>query len=96
MSEPSCQVRVRVTPRSSQNRLEVASDDVLKARLQAPPVDGAANSALVELLAKSLRCPKSTISIVSGHSSRDKIVRISGMDSRELWSRLGRPKLMED
>ncbi len=96
MSEASCEIRIRVTPRSAKNRVELCSGDALKVRVSASPVDGQANAAVVDLLAKTLRTPKSAIAIVSGHSGRDKLVRITGIDRIELWARLGRPKLMED
>jgi uncharacterized protein (TIGR00251 family) len=51
----------------------------LKIRLTAPPVDGAANEALVKFLARSLGVSKSQVEIVSGHTSREKIVRINGI-----------------
>ncbi len=96
MSERSCELRVRVAPRSSQNRIELRSGDHLKVRLTAPPVDGQANAALSDLLAKALGLPKSAVEIVSGRNSRDKLLRIHGIDSFELWALLGQPKLMED
>ena len=51
---------------------------VVQARVRAPPADGAANAALVRLLATALRVPKSAIEIVAGHSNRLKQVRIAG------------------
>jgi uncharacterized protein (TIGR00251 family) len=53
--------------------------DSLKVRLTAPPVDGAANEALVEFLAESLDVPKRAVSIVTGHASRNKIVEVTGI-----------------
>jgi uncharacterized protein (TIGR00251 family) len=51
----------------------------IKIRLTAPPVDGAANEALVKFLSDRLDIPKSQIEIVSGHASKNKIVRIEGV-----------------
>jgi uncharacterized protein (TIGR00251 family) len=56
----------------------------LKIRLTAPPVDGAANEALEKFLAVVLSVPRSHIEIVSGHTSRDKSVRITGMSDAEV------------
>jgi uncharacterized protein len=67
-------LRVRVSPRASRTQIEGVRDGVLQVRLNAPPVDGAANKALRELLAKTLRCPKGSIEIIRGERSRDKIV----------------------
>jgi uncharacterized protein len=56
----------------------------LKIRLTAPPVDGAANEALVRFLADRLRIAKSQVEIVSGHTGREKIIRIIGMTDSEV------------
>ena len=56
-------------------------DRALKVSLTAPPVDGAANEALIKLLSKLLRVPKGAVSIVQGRESRDKVLRISGVDA---------------
>ena len=76
-------ISVRVIPRSSRNSLEW-EQGVLKARLTAPPVDGAANEALVALLAKLLEQPKRSITIVHGASGRQKTVSIEGMTLQEV------------
>ncbi|MBD9389419.1 DUF167 domain-containing protein [Agrobacterium sp. AGB01] len=73
---------VRLTPNGGRDileRLETSADDdvVLKARVSAVPENGKANKALIALLAKSLRIPKSTISFVSGETARKKILRIN-------------------
>ena len=71
---------VRIQPRSSKNEITRMENGGLKIRLMAPPVDGAANEALVRFLADKLSVPKSRVEIISGHTSRDKIVRIRGVD----------------
>lgn len=71
-------VRVKVTPRSSRNALAGVVEDTLRIHLTAPPVDGAANAALVEFLAGLCHLPKRNLTIVSGHTSRTKRVRIVG------------------
>jgi len=78
---------MRVIPRSSRNSLEW-EQGVLKARLTAPPVDGAANEALVALLAERLGLPKRSISIVRGATGRQKTVEIVGITVEEMVSRL--------
>jgi uncharacterized protein len=78
---------VRVIPRSSRNAI-TWEQGVLKARLTAPPVDGAANDALVALLAQRLGLPKRSISIAHGATSRQKIVEITGMTEAEVAARL--------
>jgi len=71
-------ITVQVVPRSSKNSL-AWEQGVLKARLTAPPVDGAANEALIELLAERLSLPKRDIRIVHGTTSRRKLVEIAGI-----------------
>jgi uncharacterized protein (TIGR00251 family) len=59
-------------------------DGGLKIRLTAPPVDGAANEALVKFLAAQLGVAKSNVEIVSGHTSREKIVRVNGISPADM------------
>lgn len=70
---------VRVQPKASSNELAGLHGDAIKVRLTAPPVDGAANEALVELLAATFGIPKRAITIVSGASSRSKVVELAGI-----------------
>jgi uncharacterized protein (TIGR00251 family) len=70
---------IRIQPRASKNEVILREDGGIKIRLTAPPVDGAANEALVRFLADTFSVPKSQVEIVSGHTSRDKIVRINGV-----------------
>lgn len=83
-------ITIRVIPRSGKNTLEwgEGNEGQLKARLTAPPVDGAANEALVTLLADHLHVPKRTIQIVRGATSRLKTVEIDNLTAEELRSRL--------
>lgn len=71
---------VRVQPRASRSEVVGAHGGALKVRLQAPPVDGAANAALVELLAESLGVPRRAVRIVAGASSRSKTVDVDGVE----------------
>jgi uncharacterized protein (TIGR00251 family) len=76
-------IPVRVIPRSSKNTLEW-EQGAIKARLTAPPVDGAANETLIALLAEHLGVPKRAIQIVHGATSRQKMVEIAGMTAEEV------------
>ncbi|HKV58959.1 MAG TPA: DUF167 domain-containing protein [Ktedonobacteraceae bacterium] len=78
---------VRVVPRSRRNAL-AWEQGVLKVWLTAPPVDGAANDALIALLAEHLALPKRSISLVHGTTSRQKIVEIAGMTEAEVTAKL--------
>lgn len=73
-------INVRVVPRSSKNSIEW-EEGCLKVHLTAPPVDGAANAALIALLAQCLLVPKRDIQIVHGTASRSKIVEIVGISA---------------
>ena len=65
-------LKVFIQPRSSKNMIAGQHGDTLKIKLTAPPVDGAANKMCIQYLAKWLNVPKSSIEILSGHSSRTK------------------------
>lgn len=85
-------VPVRLTPKASRDRIDgvVAEADgtlVLKAAVTAVPEDGKANAALIKLLAKAWRVPKSAITIVAGATDRRKILHLSG-DPGDLRRRL--------
>ena len=82
--ESSATLAVRIQPRASKNGVIRMEDGSLKIRLTAPPVNGAANEALVEFLSKILFISKSAVEIVSGHTSREKRVKISGMDEADI------------
>ena len=69
---------VRVTPRSSRDILAAGTDDHFAARLAAPPVDGAANDALVALVARVFEVPKRAVTLVAGDTARLKRLQISG------------------
>jgi uncharacterized protein (TIGR00251 family) len=70
---------VRIQPRASKNELLEREGGGLKIRLTAPPVDGAANEALIRFLADRAGVSKSQVEIITGHASRDKVVRITGI-----------------
>ena len=70
--------RVRVTPRAGRTAVAGTRGDALVIKLAAAPVDGAANDALIALLASLLDRPKRDVSIVSGERGRDKVVEIRG------------------
>ena len=70
---------VQVVPRASKNRVAGLVGDRLKIQLNAPPVDGEANAALLELLAEALGCKKAQLAIVAGATSKKKRVRADGV-----------------
>src|SRR6476659_7679578 len=82
-------LRVLVAPRSSSNKVLGLHDGMLKVALTAPPVDGAANKALVGFLAKVLGVSKSSVTLVAGETSRKKTVSVEGIEPKEAIRRLG-------
>ena len=75
---------VYVQPRASRSEIVGEHDGALRVRLAAPPVDNAANDALVALLAKALGVPKRDIRVVTGATSRRKVVEVSGVTAEEV------------
>ncbi|HEY1387392.1 MAG TPA: DUF167 family protein [Ktedonobacterales bacterium] len=80
-------VAVRVTPRARRNALTLEGE-TLRAWLTAPPVEGAANAALLALLAERLGLPKRAVTLLRGESSREKLVVIEGISAEEFKKRL--------
>ena len=83
-SAASAVISVKIQPRASKNEIIRREGGGLKIRLTAPPVDGAANEALVKYLSGELGVARSRVEIVSGQSSRDKIIRIDGLSSGDV------------
>lgn len=73
------QKRVKVKPNSKQQKIEELADGSLTVHLKSPPVDGKANEELIKLLAKKFDVPKSSITIKSGTTSRQKVIEIDGI-----------------
>jgi uncharacterized protein (TIGR00251 family) len=89
----SCQIAVRVTPRSAKPgiggwRAGADGREELEVRVSESPTDGAANSAVIKLLAKALGVPRSEVDIVSGQTSRHKRIAVP-IDAAEVRRRLG-------
>jgi uncharacterized protein (TIGR00251 family) len=80
----------RVTPRASKNAIEGIREGRLVIRVTAPPVDAAANAAVIALLAETLGLAKRQISLVAGERSRTKSIVVTGLTDTQLRERLGR------
>ena len=81
-------IETRVTPRGSQNSIEGVRDGRLLVRVTAPPVDDAANAAVVATVSRALDVPKRDITIVAGNHSRLKSLAVSGVSVDEVRERL--------
>jgi uncharacterized protein (TIGR00251 family) len=79
---------VKVQPRAPRDEIGEVSGDELKIKVTAPPVDSAANEALVRLLAHVLQCPRSAVHVVQGDRSRHKRVLVEGMSPAVVEARL--------
>lgn len=85
---PDTNLKLHVSPRGSKNEITGWRDDVLCVKLTAPPVEGAANAAVVRFIADALKIRKSQVELVSGDKSREKVVRISGLSEIDIRERL--------
>src|ERR1039458_3692098 len=80
---------VKLQPRASANEIGDALGSELRIKVTAPPVDAAANEALVKLLAQQLDCPRNRVELVRGHTSRHKTVKLYGLSTEDVVKRLG-------
>jgi uncharacterized protein (TIGR00251 family) len=79
---------VKLQPRASVNEIGGPIGGELRVKVTAPPVDAAANEALVELLAEKLDCARNRIELVRGHKSRHKILKLHGFAPEEVLKKL--------
>ena len=79
---------VKVHPRAKKNTISGELGDALKLSLTTPPVEGRANQACVEFLAKLLKVPRSSVTIASGQTSRNKLICVAGLSADEVRRRL--------
>jgi uncharacterized protein len=82
-------LNVKVTPRASRNEIGGLHGEALKVKVTAPPVDSAANEAVVELLANALGCSRQAVHLVRGATARHKQIAINGITAKEIARRLG-------
>jgi uncharacterized protein len=84
----SIRIEIYVQPRASKNEIAGMHDGRLKVRLAAPPIDGAANAALIEFIATRLAIAKSRVRIVAGETGRRKVVEVDGIAEEMVRERL--------
>jgi uncharacterized protein (TIGR00251 family) len=85
------ELRVRLQPRAQRTEIVGERDGALLARVTAPPVDGKANDALCRLIARAAGVAPTRVSVVRGHTSRDKVVRVDGAEPHAVRAALGLP-----
>jgi uncharacterized protein (TIGR00251 family) len=79
---------VKVVPRASKNQIAGVEGDAIKVRLNAPPVEGKANDTLIAFLADALDVRRAQVEIVTGHTSRRKVVRVRGVSVQKVERKL--------
>jgi uncharacterized protein (TIGR00251 family) len=87
-------ISIKVTPRAAKRRVQIDESNNIKVYVTASPTDGEANKAVCELLAKVLSVPKTSIQIVSGHTSREKKLAFDSLSSDEVVTSL-KEKLLQ-
>jgi len=79
---------IKLQPRAAANQVGEPLGDELRMKVTAPPVDAAANKALVKLVADILDCPRNRVELVRGHTSRHKVIKIFGLSEEAVLARL--------
>lgn len=87
-SQNETRLQIRVQPGASRNEIVDFNGEVLRVRIAAPPVRDKANRELIVFLSKTLDVDKSSICIIKGHSSRNKVVSVAGLSQDEIIKRL--------
>jgi uncharacterized protein (TIGR00251 family) len=85
----SVRLRVRVSPGAKRSSVVGRHGDAWKLRVSAAPERGRANDAVIRLLADTLGLPPASVTLVSGHGGRDKIIELSGLEPEQIEQRLG-------
>jgi uncharacterized protein (TIGR00251 family) len=88
--EPTARVRLRVSPGARRSEIAGRYGEGWKVRVAAPAEAGRANDAVLALLSDRLELPRRSLTIVSGHTARDKVVELAGIDANESERRLER------
>ncbi len=79
---------VKLQPRAAKNEICAPLGDELKIKVTAPPVDAAANEALIRFLADKLGCSRGKVELIRGHTSRHKTVKLHGFNPEEALQKL--------
>lgn len=86
----SARITVRATPRSGRESIEAGAGGVFLVRVTAAPDEGKANAAVCRVVAGALGVPKSSVSVVRGHTARIKTLEVAGLTAEEVEARLPR------
>jgi uncharacterized protein (TIGR00251 family) len=88
MAAPSTRLRVRVSPGARRGGVAGRVGEIWKLRVTAPAEGGRANEAVIRLLAEALDVPRRQVALVSGHTAREKVVELEGVEATEAERRL--------
>ena len=80
---------VKIHPRARKNAITGKVGDALKVSLTSPPIDGKANDACIDFFAKLLKVPRSSVTIAAGQTSRNKVIRVAGLNVDQVRERIG-------
>jgi uncharacterized protein (TIGR00251 family) len=80
---------VKLHPRARKSAITGEIGDALKLSLTTPPIEGRANQACIEFFAKLLKVPRSSVTIASGQTSRNKVIHVAGLTAQQVRERLG-------
>jgi uncharacterized protein len=89
--DPLSELRVRLQPRARRDEIAGERAGAVLIRVTAPPVDGKANDALCRLVAKAARVAPSRVRVIRGHTARDKVLEVEGVEPAQLRAALGLP-----
>jgi len=87
-SERQAKISLRVYPNAARNEVVGFSEGVLRVKVSAPPVKGKANKELISFLSQTLGVGKGGLTIIKGHTSRNKVIAIDGLSQEEITRRL--------
>lgn len=88
MENKRCTFSVKIKPKAKSNSVEMKEDGSVEIRVTSPPLKNRANEQCIELLAEKIGVPKSSLSIIKGHHSKEKVIACDGLTMEEFKSRL--------
>ena len=86
--ESAVKISLRVQPNSSRSEVVGFTNGILQVKVSAPPVKGKANNELIDFLSRLLEVSKSRIDIIRGHTTKDKVISVSGLSREDVMKRL--------
>ena len=88
MTNDETRISLRVHPNAARNEISGFKDGLLQVKVAAPPIRGKANTELIAFLSKTLDVSKISLSIIKGHTSKNKVIAIQGISRKDIITRL--------